>query len=455
MRTTLAFREETWQQLIATLDEPRETAGFLLAGVARSDSELTLLARELLLVGDEHYLKRTTKRLTIASAGIVGALAAAAADKSVPIFMHTHPGGDPAPSRLDRRVDRELRLPALIRSRQPYYVSLIVGGTRRRPQISGRIYDDGGEIGTLERIRVVGDRLHVLTATSATKGFDSAVFDRQIRVFGKDGQKLLSQLRVGVVGAGGTGSAVFEQLVRLGVGEIVVIDDDHLSKSNLTRVHEAGIGDVDELKVTVASNAATRVGLGTSVEAVEGRISDKAIARRLKHCDLVFGCTDDHTGRQVLSKLSGWYLIPVVDMGFLVSTTEAKKIAGLFGRVTTVVPGAACLVCRDYATPEGLHAESLPPEDREARAREGYVPRLGADPSVGTFTTLVASFAVAEMIDRLVDYSATATRPTELILRLHDRKLSTNSKPPKQGHWCGKRSNWGRGDSPSFLGTTP
>lgn len=434
MSVTVALREETWQELVATLDEPRETGGFLRAGLARGVEDLTLLVRGVQFIGDEHYLKRTTKRLSIGSAAIVEGLAAAAADKSVPIFVHTHPGGDPIPSSLDRRVDRELRRPALVRSRQPYYASLIVGGTRRRPRISGRIFNDADEVATVERVRVVGDRLHLLTTTNSARGFDSAIFDRQIRAFGKDVQKLLSQLRIGVVGAGGTGSAVFEQLVRLGIGEIVVIDDDRLSKSNLTRIHEAGIDDVGELKVDVARNSATRIGLGTTVNAVEGRISDKSVARRLKHCDLIFGCTDDHTGRQVLSKFATWYLIMVIDMGFLVSTTETKKIAGLFGRVSTVVPDAACLVCRDYATPVGLQAESLPPAERAARAAEGYVPGLGdPDPSVGTFTALVASFAVTEMLDRLVDYSATSVRPTELILRLHDRKLSTNSKRPKPG----------------------
>ncbi|MDP9226410.1 MAG: ThiF family adenylyltransferase [Actinomycetota bacterium] len=455
MRTTLALREETWRDLLATLDEPRETAGFVMAGVARGADDLTLLARDLRLIDDAHYLKRTARRLSIGSAAIVAELSRAASDKAIPIFMHTHPSGTATPSSHDRRVDRDLRLPALIRSGQPYYMSLIIAGTRRRPQVSGRIYNDAGLVGTLERIRVVGERLRLLTTANTIRAFDSAVFDRQIRAFGEQAQKLLSQLRIGVVGAGGTGSTVFEQLVRLGVGEIVVIDDDHLNKSNLTRVHEAGIADVDELKVAVAEKAAARIGLGTTVNAVEGRIGDKAIARRLKHCDLVFGCTDDHTGRQVLSKLSNWYLIPVIDMGFLVNTSQTK-IAGLFGRVTTITPGAACLVCRDYSTPDGLQAESLPPEERRARAAEGYVPGLrDRDPSVGTFTTLVASFAVAEMLDRLVDYSSTTARPTELILRLHDRKLSTNSKQPKPGHWCGKTANWGRGDSANFLGTTP
>jgi molybdopterin/thiamine biosynthesis adenylyltransferase/proteasome lid subunit RPN8/RPN11 len=454
VRTTLVFRDETWQELLAALKDERETGGFLVAGAARGSEELTLLVRELRFVADEHYLKRTKTRLSIASQATASALAAAATDKSVAVFVHTHPKGKPSTSIHDRKVDRQLHRPALTRTGQPFYVSLIIGGTKQRPRFSGRVYDAGGEVGRLERIRVVGDRLQVVTADDGpVRAINSAVFERQVRAFGRDAQKLLAELRVGVVGAGGTGSAVFEQLVRLGVGEIVVVDDDCVSESNIPRIHESGKNDENKLKVDVMNESAERIGLGTTVTPIEGKATEKAILRRLKHCDVVFGCTDDHTGRQMISKLALWYLIPVIDTGFVIKTTDRKQIRGLYGRATTVVPGAACLVCRNYATSEGLNAEALPPEEREARAREGYVEGLGdPDPAVGTFTTMVASFAVSEMLDRLVDYSAREERPTELLIRLHERKLSTNSVPPKSGHWCTRRGNWGRGDAPSFLG---
>ena len=457
MRTTLALTEETWSKLIAELDEPRETGGFLLAGFARSGTELTLLGRTLHWLADEQCLIRTNKQLVIGSAGFVPSLAAAAKDKSVPVFLHTHPGGAAAPSRRDGKVDRDLREPALCRSGQPFYASLIMAGTRLKPHFTGMIYGPDGEIASLERIRILGRRIRIVGAAdhaTTTVNFDA--FDRQIRAFGKDGQGLIARLRVGVVGAGGTGSAVFEQLVRLGIGEIVVIDDDVLSETNLTRIHESAKSQCGVPKVDVAKEAAARIGLDTSVRTIAGRISDKASARALKHCDVVFGCTDDETGRQQLSKLALWYLIPVFDMGFLVSTTQKGAITGLYGRVTTVVPGAACLVCRDYATPEGLHAESLPAEERKARAQEGYVPGLRErDPSVGAYTTMVAAFAINELLDRLIGYSVQpGAGSTETLIRLHERKLGFNSKLPRGHHWCGNRSNWGRGDTPSFLGYT-
>ena len=182
MRTTLALTEETWKELVAALDEPRETAGFLLAGFARSATDLTLLGRTLRWVPDEQYHVRTKKQLKIGSASFVPALAAAAKDKSVPLFVHTHPNGSAAPSRRDANVDRDLRESALRRSGQPFYASLIIAGTRRKPSFSGIVYDAEGNEGSLERIRVLGHRIHIIGAanhTATTVNFDA--FDRCTR----------------------------------------------------------------------------------------------------------------------------------------------------------------------------------------------------------------------------------------------------------------------------------
>lgn len=401
MTPTLALREEQWQELLDLLDLDVETAGFVLAGVA--EGELTFFGRSLWWIPDEHYLERTANSLVIASRGYVPALGRAQADGAVPIFVHSHPRMGAGPSRRDDGVDAELRRTALIRSRAPYYVSLIVGGTRDSPTFTGRVYDETGLVSAIARLRVVGRRLRLLHAEGAADAdVDPDVFDRQIRAFGDDGQRLLARLRVGVVGVGGTGSAVFEQLLRAGVCQITVIDDDVLTKTNVTRIHESGVGDEGRPKVGVAKAAAARIGLGAQVSAVEGRITEAAVARELHHLDVVFGCTDDERGRNVLSKLALTHLIAVFDMGFVVDSAEDGSIRALDGRVTTLVPGSACLLCRGRITPLGLMAEALDPEERKRRTGEGYIPDLDErDPAVGTFTTLVGCYAVNEMLDRL------------------------------------------------------
>lgn len=443
--TTLALTNQHWDELLTALSLDIESAAVVWARRSEGE-ELTLLARSVKWVPDELYLRRERTALEIVSLGYFPALKHAADDGAVALFFHTHPGGLPTPSEYDEAVDTQLAEPFRLRTRQDMYGSFILGGTPQRPMWQGSVGTSETEL-RIDRLRIVGDRIRLFTTATADAG--EAIFDRQIRAFGTEGQALLSQLRVGVVGLGATGSTVFEHLVRLGVGSLIICDDDLVSESNLTRIHEVGRVDIGTLKVNVAEAMAARVGLGTRVRALPKRITHLEAASALRDCDVIFGCTDDNRGRAILSRLAYWYLVPVIDTAFLVDT-EAGRVRGLFGRVTPVHPGVPCLFCRGRIDPGQLMGESLPPEERERLAAEGYVPGLGEpDPSVGAYTTLAASFAVAELLDRLFGFSD--AKSTELLIRVHDRAISRIAAQSKEGHYCVDTGTWGRGDTEPFL----
>ena len=159
-------------------------------------------------------------------------------------------------------------------------------------------------------------------------------------------------------------------------------------------------------------------------------------ARRLIGADLIFGCTDDNAGRLVLSRLSTYLLTPVIDCGVLLSSGVDGKLTGIDGRVTVMAPGHACLVCRGRIDVARASAELLTPEERRRREDEGYAPALGAnEPAVVTFTTAVAAAAVGEMLERFIGYGP-EPRPSEVLLRFHDREISGNIVPPRERHYC-------------------
>jgi hypothetical protein len=80
-------------------------------------------------------------------------------------------------------------------------------------------------------------------------------------------------------------------------------------------------------------------------------------------------------------------------------------LRGIFGRVTTLFPGEACLFCRGRVTAAAIALEALDPVERRARAAERYVPELDEnDPAVITFTTAVAAQGITEMLHRLTGF---------------------------------------------------
>ncbi len=224
--------------------------------------------------------------------------------------------------------------------------------------------------------------------------------------------------------------------MRLGVRRVALFDPDRLSASNVTRVYGSAATDVGQFKVDTLSAHLARIAPDIHCEAVKSMITVQATAQRLCTCDVVFGCTDDNAGRLVLSRFSTYLLTPVIDCGVLLTADGNGTLAGIDGRVTTLVPGQPCLVCRSRVDLARAAAELLTPEERHRREDEGYAPALGqVEPAVVTFTTLVASTAVSELLERFIGYGP-EPRPSEVLLRCHDREVSTNIDTPRTGHYC-------------------
>lgn len=152
------------------------------------------------------------------------------------------------------------------------------------------------------------------------------------------------------------------------------------------------------------------------------------------------------------------YLTPVIDCAVKIGAIDGA-INEVIARVTIMLPGHPCLLCRGRIDPERMRREALADEERAALEAEGYVEGLAdADPSVMTFTTLAASLAVSEMTERVVGYAQPPEPPTELLLLMHDRRISRSRIEADSGsrHVCVRSDQWGIGDvdNDTFLGTT-
>jgi len=153
-------------------------------------------------------------------------------------------------------------------------------------------------------------------------------------------------------------SAVAEQLIRLGVGRLSEFDSQCLEASNTTRVYGSGLKDAGQPKVEIIRRHSDHIGLGTNVTAVDSDITQRASAELLRDCDVIFGCTDDELGRSILCRMATDYYIPVFDMGVKINSKDGE-IVSVEGRVTTLVPGTACLFCRGRITAEGVSANVI------------------------------------------------------------------------------------------------
>ena len=439
MTATLVLPQQIADEIDVTAKLAVETAGVLLASVVVTDEgEIRILGRKMQWLPESSYIRRGEDHLSIASDGYVPLLAEAEGLGAVAIWVHTHPGIDsvPQPSSHDEEVDRQIADLFRLRSGSQYYGALIFSPLANGIAFTGYLHSEGEAPVPIVRLWEVGDRLRL------TRSFDlpaldiQPIFDRNVRAFGGSVQQAVGALRVGIVGCGGTGSAVAEQLVRLGVRNLVLFDSDILSASNVTRVYGSSAADVGSAKVDTLAAHLERIAPDTQCDSVKSMITMATAARHLCSCDVVFGCTDDNAGRLVLSRFSTYLLTPVIDSGVLLTSDSAGILLGIDGRITTLIPGQACLVCRGRIDLARAGAELLTPDERQRREDEGYAPGLGrTEPAVITFTTIVAATAVSELLERFVGYGP-KPRPSEILLRCHDREISTNIDTPRAGHYC-------------------
>lgn len=443
MTVTLVVSDTVARDLDEIAQQPLETAGVLLVSVVSiAAGELRLLAREYHPVSEAAYLRRHEDALTIAAEGYVPALARAEQIGAAALWVHTHPGegSSPMPSIHDDVVDAQLAETFRLRCGSDFYGALILSPSTQAIRFTGHIAAESGPRFQIDRLWVVGERFRLTHAVGREKGEVLSMFDRNVRAFGAAVQTTLGDLTVGVVGCGGTGSAVVEQLARLGVRKFVLIDPDTLSQSNVTRVYGSGAGDVGKFKTDVAECNIKRIAPDSVCETVRSMLTLKEAATRLLPCDVVFGCTDDNAGRLILSRIPTYLLTPVIDCGVLLSSSADGTLTGIDARVTMVLPEHACLLCRDRIDVARAGAEMMMPAERSRLEHEGYAPALGqTEPAVVTFTSMVAAAAVSELLERMIGYGPTP-RPTEVLLRCHEREISVNQATSRPKHYCDQQA---------------
>jgi hypothetical protein len=439
VKATLVLPDGLTADLLTAAQGDLETAGVMLASAFETpDGNLRVLGRQIRWAPEDAYQVRECDHLQISSDGYVAALAEAERLGAMAIWFHTHPGegSSPRSSEHDDEVDRQLSDLFRLRTGHEYYGALVLAVRGGSLQFSGHI-DDGARPCPISRLWSVGNRFALTASVEGQTRDLRPAFDRNIRAFGGGVQRVLQSLNVGLVGCGGTGSSVGEQLVRLGVRRLHLADPDVLSDSNVTRVYGSMPADVGQAKVDVLARHLSNIAPDATVTTDASMITMQAAALGLRGCDVIFGCTDDNAGRLVLSRLSAYLLTPVIDCGVLLSSDPSTgQLDGIDGRVTTLTPGSGCLVCRGRVDLRRANSELLTPEERVRLTDEGYAPALhGIEPAVVTFTTIVAAVAVSELLERIIGYGPDP-RPTEVLIRMHDREMSTNIASPRARHYC-------------------
>lgn len=441
-----------------------EHATYVLFGMSRIERDpfdhqprLRLMIKEIIPVTRDEIKSADHLHISWSTQRFVQLLARAEREGLQLGIAHSHPRGPARFSNQDDSNEAELvRLAQNRNGEQALLPSLLVAEGQF---VAGRVWLSPDVVADLSYARTVGGSWRTFFTAEDQMSGDSALA-RQELALGVGFNQLMRHMRVGVVGAGGTGSPLLQQLARMGIGRIAVFDPDCVEHSNLNRLYGATRQDAERAakKVDVAKREIERMGLNTEIVTFDSWIGSDGCREALKSMDLIFGCTDDHDGRLLLNRLAYYYLIPVIDIGLALRVSERHGVSCLEadGRVTVLEPGSACLICRRIVNASIAAEEAMrrnDPEEYERRKAEAYVRGEGnPSPAVISFTTSVATMAVEELIQRVNQFrgqdGAIANRVRKFNL-VEDFRPGAKKEPCRI---CGSNRIHGVGDVQPFLG---
>jgi len=198
---------------------------------------------------------------------------------------------------------------------------------------------------------------------------------------------------VAVVGCGGLGGYIIEELARLGVGHLLAIDPDIFEESNLNRQILSSISTIGRVKVVVAAERVAQINPAVTLSPIAEAFALDTGKRLLDGAHLVVDGLDSIPTRLELAAVCREAEIPLIH----------GAVAGWYGQITTQFPGDGTL--------ESLYSG-------EVRSR-GIEKELG-NPS---FTpAVVASLEVAEVCKVLLNQGK-LLRGRQLCINLLDMEI--------------------------------
>jgi molybdopterin/thiamine biosynthesis adenylyltransferase len=451
----LRISAHLWQNvkdwLVQGQQDHTERMCFLLASRAISKCQGEIyLADHVILPGRED--------MEIQSAGLLRPnrkfqalayyLAAEAKMAIIDLHTHTHPG-QPHFSAIDDKYGLENAIYVAKRFPASCRMGMIVLG-EDLSAFEGKVYNpDKLCFEQCDRIEILGSPISMMPDVTEMKESEMSMFARHCLIPGWN-QARMANIRVGQVGAGGTGALILQGLAGMGVGRragIVLADPDFLEKSNLPRLPYATRRDVGRRKSKVAARYFRQRDRGVRIEPYALRVQDYWAKEALKTAHVLVGCVDSEGARKVLMEISLRYLIPYVDVATEILPVADGKYDSI-GQVRVVIPGlTGCLFCCNGIDLNEAALDLMPARARRRRQRMGYVRNTQETPTAAVIhlNGILTHFALSHLA-KLISGEDLTGHEHLYYSRNRDSLMAVGCKPNPNCPACGPGGILGAGD---------
>lgn len=142
-------------------------------------------------------------------------------------------------------------------------------------------------------------------------------------------QQKLKGFTAAVVGLGGLGGHIAEQLARLGIGNLILIDGDKVDESNLNRQLFATEKNIGQFKAEAAKERLMAVNSNVNYTCYTGLLNESNSEEMIFGANIVLDAVDNVPTRFLLQKICKKLNVPLVH----------GSIGGWYGQVSFISPG--------------------------------------------------------------------------------------------------------------------
>ncbi|HVN25147.1 MAG TPA: HesA/MoeB/ThiF family protein [Syntrophorhabdales bacterium] len=172
-------------------------------------------------------------------------------------------------------------------------------------------------------------------------------YQRNRKTLSIEDQLKLLRGTVAIIGCGGLGGYIVEELARIGVGQLRAIDPDVFEEHNLNRQLMSSIAALGQPKVEAASARVAQINPAVEVLAVRDRFSRENGRPFLGGVSVAVDALDNIITRLELAEVCSDLGVPLVH----------GSIAGWYGQIVTQLPGESTLQAIYGRCAEGVGVE--------------------------------------------------------------------------------------------------
>ncbi|MGO4516444.1 ThiF family adenylyltransferase [Terriglobus sp. 2YAB30_2] len=219
---------------------------------------------------------------------------------------------------------------------------------------------------------------------------------------GAHSDTVLARSRAALIGLGGGGSHIAQQLAHIGLGHFLVIDPDFIEDTNLNRLVGGTQEDVrlGTAKVDIAERVIKSV--NPVAEVVKRLASWAEVTAELRDVDVIFSCVDSIGCRSELESFARRFLIPLIDIGMDVH--ESNGEFSISGQAMLSMPTKPCMRCMGLVTDNGLTKEAAQYGAAGGKPQVVWPNGTLASVAVGFFMKLMTPWETQKTTPLLLEY---------------------------------------------------